>query len=331
MRGNLCRALGGGGEPGSIPACAGEPWTGRLSPARSQVYPRVCGGTDVGSITASAARGLSPRVRGNLVFYRLQQGHARSIPACAGEPDRSMRFGIQCWVYPRVCGGTVGGIAVAQQVGGLSPRVRGNQIATAKNGAEVRSIPACAGEPCPTSPECPFAQVYPRVCGGTAIRPLVLTPIEGLSPRVRGNRLRAGDSKRTRRSIPACAGEPAPPQGRLIHHQVYPRVCGGTFAVVLPRQAAKGLSPRVRGNPSCKASPRPSAGSIPACAGEPSPALGGQRGHPVYPRVCGGTHQLGEGVPARPGLSPRVRGNPDPARSRCGTGRSIPACAGEPI
>ena len=50
----------------SIPACAGEPamlWS--LIDTR-WVYPRVCGGTTGVGVAASASRGLSPRVRGNL-------------------------------------------------------------------------------------------------------------------------------------------------------------------------------------------------------------------------------------------------------------------------
>ena len=30
----------------------------------------------------------------------------RSIPACAGEPDRTNNAYYPQWVYPRVCGGT---------------------------------------------------------------------------------------------------------------------------------------------------------------------------------------------------------------------------------
>ena len=55
---------------------------------------------------------------------------------------------------------------VAGQVG-LSPRVRGNPIASSELVSPVRSIPACAGEPfIPVSVQT-VAEVYPRVCGGT--------------------------------------------------------------------------------------------------------------------------------------------------------------------
>ena len=71
-------------------------------------------------------------------------------------------------------------------------------------------------------------------------------------------------------------------------------------------------------------------GSIPASAGEPILAMLSQPYKTVYPRECGGT-RLGSliGSPSY-GLSPRVRGNPPPARLGEWLLGSIPASAGEP-
>ena len=52
---------------------------------------------------------------------------------------------------------------------------------------------------------------------------------------------------------------------------VYPRVCGGTSKARYASLAMAGLSPRVRGNPAFSRVSHYSLGSIPACAGEPSP------------------------------------------------------------
>ena len=74
----------------------------------------------------------------------------------------------------------------------------------------------------------------------------------------------------------------------------------------------------------------PRSGSIPACAGEPSPSAQSKPTPSVYPRVCGGTEVNRQSRRHKRGLSPRVRGNP--GRVSCllrGRG-SIPACAGEP-
>ena len=53
--------------------------------------------------------------------------------------------------------------------------------------ARSGSIPACAGEPSGAAFSLDCLAVYPRVCGGTAQDTRVLSPAEGLSPRVRGN------------------------------------------------------------------------------------------------------------------------------------------------
>ena len=111
---------------------------------------------------------------------------------------------------------------------------------------------------------------------------------------------------------------------------VYPRVCGGTSCTLGRRSLWHGLSPRVRGNlklgyPLCRR-----AGSIPACAGEPSYEALRCVGFGVYPRVCGGTMCIPTARKTWYGLSPRVRGNRD-GHLAAGQGEgSIPACAGEP-
>ena len=71
-----------------------------------KVYPRVCGGTTFKRLTTINARGLSPRVRGNL-FQNDNGGITTgSIPACAGEPSLTPPPPSLTTVYPRVCGGT---------------------------------------------------------------------------------------------------------------------------------------------------------------------------------------------------------------------------------
>ena len=76
--------------------------------------------------------------------------------------------------------------------------------------------------------------------------------------------------------------------------------------------------------------PQIPAGSIPACAGEPSCPLRGATLSGVYPRVCGGTAARSRNDTIFEGLSPRVRGNPYRAVQPNNKKRSIPACAGEP-
>ena len=253
-----------------------------------------------------------------------------SIPACAGEPRRPrtpLRF---VKVYPRVCGGTASSCSITFVAHGLSPRVRGNLSPIGFLSRASGSIPACAGEPILVKLNIRLGEVYPRVCGGTHKTQRLLVLHYGLSPRVRGNPTVVVLAALTRRSIPACAGEPGWWFVGGTSLAVYPRVCGGTRATGSPGQGNAGLSPRVRGNPGRVRGSHIVGGSIPACAGEPVVSAGRDGKNMVYPRVCGGTlpseYPPGGGL----GLSPRVRGNRKAGVALYQCRRSIPACAGEP-
>ena len=212
-------------------------------------------------------------------------------------------------VYPRVCGGTDPFAAAAIRAEGLSPRVRGNLPDGSVAEPLPWSIPACAGEPSNCRMLARASTVYPRVCGGTGLTIAMRESWCGLSPRVRGNPLRANWQRRPNRSIPACAGEPLAPCCGRCWTTVYPRVCGGTAPVYPAFAEVRGLSPRVRGNLWATARFLPAARSIPACAGEP-PEVATMPAKPrVYPRVCGGTDTRGWRRMLQDGLSPRVRGN----------------------
>ena len=192
----------------SIPACAGEPRTRTENGSSDRVYPRVCGGTYAVGIVSLLAWGLSPRVRGNLPASTRVSACTGSIPACAGEPDMRWRCVSTPKVYPRVCGGTWLPPCGLICSWGLSPRVRGNLAILTVRPGHLRSIPACAGEPCLPSRTPWSYPVYPRVCGGTRRRRSVFPYALGLSPRVRGNPVGVPVGVPVGGSIPACAGEP---------------------------------------------------------------------------------------------------------------------------
>ena len=75
--------------PGSIPACAGEPPSGKLIRKGSEVYPRVCGGAaEVRDFRYFRGRKVYPRVCGGACHLPVGVTPmvTGSIPACAGEP-----------------------------------------------------------------------------------------------------------------------------------------------------------------------------------------------------------------------------------------------------
>ena len=208
VRGNPTPAPDAFSSRRSIPACAGEPQADVGSAETTEVYPRVCGGTQCRRLSMSRTEGLSPRVRGNLGDTARVHGRRGSIPACAGEPLPAHSPAGESRVYPRVCGGTRVRSGVPMRKRGLSPRVRGNlgswRLAPMSSG----SIPACAGEPSSLAGAPCFPPVYPRVCGGTRADCSEDDFVEGLSPRVRGNLRLLPLPAPWAGSIPACAGEP---------------------------------------------------------------------------------------------------------------------------
>ncbi len=255
---------------GSIPACAGEPSSGRSSRSRHGVYPRVCGGAWKALREIVTAQGLSPRVRGSRAPCRARSRSRRSIPACAGEPSNRPRLSCGTW--------------------GLSPRVRGSRLYARFHSRSLGSIPACAGEPRSGPGRLLVCWVYPRVCGGASHTSSTAGEVPGLSPRVRGSRGPDCKAEVSRRSIPACAGEPRRCSSFRALGTVYPRVCGGACTSRCLCTPTRGLSPRVRGSLGAIGSLEREPRSIPACAGEPKLGKHGARSHRVYPRVCGGAH-----------------------------------------
>ena len=153
----------------------------------------------------------------------------------------------------------------------------------------------------------------------------------GLSPRVRGNPIRASARATNAGSIPAGAGEPDAMCSRRKTIGVYPRGCGGTAPELSGSSYPLGLSPRVRGNLVADLCQAGDQGSIPAGAGEPgrSPCI--RAACTVYPRGCGGTRLTLLTASFPRGLSPRVRGNPRRSWSCPHRVGSIPAGAGEPL
>ena len=152
----------------------------------------------------------------------------------------------------------------------------------------------------------------------------------GLSPRARGNRHKDRNAHNNRRSIPACAGQPIGVTRAFRAKLVYPRVRGATKYRKNAGAVPPGLSPRARGNQGPSRHRRAARGSIPACAEQPPCIIPTTKIITVYPRVRGATDGKNVSLGHFSGLSPRARGNPLCRALRLLSGRSIPACAGQP-
>ena len=113
--------------------------------------------------------------------------------------------------------------------------------------------------------------------------------LDGLSPRVRGNRQAGRADGAPTGSIPACTGEPPAAPAQRSSGTVYPRVYGGTLIHAYSDVGGWGLSPRARGNPIVPGMLSTRLRSIPACTGEPVEHVTAAVTGEVYPRVYGGT------------------------------------------
>ena len=208
--------------------------------------------------------------------------------------------------------------------------MRGNHPKQRVDVARIGSIPASAGKPPGGNRPPDETRVYPRECGETRSVSFSVSHCEGLSPRVRGNRHRLRKELRDTGSIPASAGKPLRPPGKVSLMGVYPRECGETNSFSLRAGPCLGLSPRVRGNPVFVLQVSHGMGSIPASAGKPRRWCAGPPLEGVYPRECGETLDLNFRQAGDLGLSPRVRGNHHSDEANKGSKGSIPASAGKP-
>ena len=195
---------------------------------------------------------------------------------------------------------------------GLSPRVRGNRYFMLMRRPLRGPIPARAGQPGGVHTASASLGAYPRACGATSRLQMLDQNHWGLSPRVRGNR--ATNLRRcwAPGPIPARAGQPLPSRWRRRGCWAYPRACGATPWPSPVASMAMGLSPRVRGNHRTHLSMLARWGPIPARAGQPEGVALRLHDIGAYPRACGATRYCNAISASLPGLSPRVRGNPQP-------------------
>ena len=168
MRGNLYDFIIAKISRGSIPTHAGKPWGwGRMAISQG-VYPHACGETLWDIATTSLFKGLSPRMRGNLLHRHRPARCNGSIPTHAGKPFGDAGSVWRCGVYPHACGETCYAQSLRPERSGLSPRMRGNHTLDARSLVLMGSIPTHAGKPGNGLRMVALYGVYPHACGETA-------------------------------------------------------------------------------------------------------------------------------------------------------------------
>ena len=231
---------------------------------------------------------------------------------------------------PTRAGNRVAVLAFARTTRGLSPRVRGNQHRHGPTATWTGSIPTRAGKPASARTNGDVDRVYPHACGETLFADAYDRALEGLSPRVRGNRIAEASAARVQGSIPTRAGKPRIGIPNSYRTRVYPHACGETASAHDILLDQEGLSPRVRGNRHARAHVAAVAGSIPTRAGKPRLSQSRGKYARVYPHACGETSSAPGLDCMMSGLSPRVRGNLRGASQPSRSAGSIPTRAGKP-
>ena len=211
----------------------------------------MCGEAAQSFIDIYDGKGPSPRVRGSPPPTGLSPLPQRSIPACAGKPQRCRFSAVNETVHPRVCGEAARCCLSRCLTNGPSPRVRGSPAYLLLDASPAGSIPACAGKPSSSSATPVPHEVHPRVCGEACPMPFRPLCTAGPSPRVRGSHRWGGWPVAPVGSIPACAGKPALARAVNSVRSVHPRVCGEAGPNGCGRVSIKGPSPRVRGSQFC--------------------------------------------------------------------------------
>ncbi len=189
-----------------IPAHAGNTWRVSGDFKFQSVYPRSRGehgGSGGGGFNAA---GLSPLTRGTPQKRRPQRGHHRFIPAHAGNTYGALAAQHNTAVYPRSRGEHVCTVRCLALVHGLSPLTRGTLTDTHHSEQQGRFIPAHAGNTTHVVRDKNAESVYPRSRGEHPPRQPAIRNTCGLSPLTRGTRKAVIDAAKSRRFIPAHAG-----------------------------------------------------------------------------------------------------------------------------
>ena len=227
-----------------------------------------------------------------------------------------------------MCGEHFDNEAMRRAASGSSPRVRGTPPSPATVRQPSRFIPACAGNTNTERENAPPITVHPRVCGEHYRQVFSSCGQSGSSPRVRGTRTTCSWRYRSRRFIPACAGNTLMYGPTFPPKTVHPRVCGEHVSARAGTTNSDGSSPRVRGTRHSVGKRTRTERFIPACAGNTRIVRPLRRPAPVHPRVCGEHEDNLRAEHSIDGSSPRVRGTRVRATMFPRTPWFIPACAG---
>ena len=233
---------------GFIPARAGNTRPRATAPPCATVHPRSRGEHAHRMAEPALVAGSSPLARGTPLLFHCHHSFLRFIPARAGNTGRAWTRRPRSPVHPRSRGEhpwEEGGMQVAA---GSSPLARGTRLLEPPVPPSHRFIPARAGNTSRSPTRRSSTTVHPRSRGEHCRSALMISKPAGSSPLARGTPRGGPRHHRTRRFIPARAGNtccsPAPHCRRSVH----PRSRGGTRDAVIAERYVRRFIPARAGN-----------------------------------------------------------------------------------
>ena len=293
-----------------IPAGAGNTSTLSITTDREPVYPRWRGEHPNGSALSYPQIGLSPLARGTLKVLKNIGFRTRFIPAGAGNTGVIPIAARNAAVYPRWRGEHYFCNAQRYSRIGLSPLARGTLAKQTSGYAWCRFIPAGAGNTKFILINTAFVSVYPRWRGEHFTTIGGHATAHGLSPLARGTQIWGAPLMKSKRFIPAGAGNTAADSRAGHHRPVYPRWRGEHPFIFVSSWRDLGLSPLARGTRTKYPSLNPRRRFIPAGAGNTIETFHAIKQAAVYPRWRGEHLLIKWRARCVYGLSPLARGTP---------------------
>ncbi len=256
---------------------------------------------------------------------------ARFIPAGAGNTVPRIISLSSSTVYPRWRGEHSASLMPIIGLGGLSPLARGTRRQRIVRLPLHRFIPAGAGNTKFILINTAFVSVYPRWRGEHFTTIGGHATAHGLSPLARGTQIWGAPLMKSKRFIPAGAGNTAADSRAGHHRPVYPRWRGEHQLSDVSLAWRHGLSPLARGTPVHIRFLVARSRFIPAGAGNTDQIPVPQSTPSVYPRWRGEHRSSGTNLKAVFGLSPLARGTRGVRRRLKRQCRFIPAGAGNTL
>ena len=178
-------------------------------------------------MSAFATVRLIPARAGNTSRPNTRRGSVPAHPRSRGEHCRWFRFG--------------------RRVVGSSPLARGTPVSDKELAAQIRLIPARAGNTKIGHASTPPSPAHPRSRGEHEVQRHLCTVPLGSSPLARGTRLKTEYQPALARLIPARAGNTSALQRCVLRRSAHPRSRGEHASGKLSQITSGGSSPLARG------------------------------------------------------------------------------------